>query len=199
MGYLVPTVIEKTSQGERAYDIYSRLLKERIIFVGSAIDDDFANSIIAQLLFLEKESAEKDITMYIDCPGGSIYHGLGIIDTMNHIKPDIITVTVGLAASFGAILASSGTKGKRFILPHSTIMIHQPWQQGGGGQASDIEINAKEILRQKNILNNILAKNTGQKLSKIEKDVDRDFFLNADQSVEYGLVDKIISDRKKAK
>ncbi len=192
MSYLVPTVIERSREGERAYDLYSRLLKDRIIFVGTAIDEGVANAIIAQLLFLDKEDPEKDITMYINCPGGVIYYGLGILDTMNHIKADVSTVVVGLAASFGALIAANGTKGKRFILPNATVMIHQPWSSGGGGQATDVEISAKEILRQKDILNKILAEKTGQTLNKIEKDVDRDNFMDAKKALEYGLVDKII-------
>jgi ATP-dependent Clp protease, protease subunit len=193
MSYYPPTIIEKSRDGqERAYDIYSRLLKDRIIFLGNAIDEHVANSIVAQLLFLEKDNSEKDIVMYVNCPGGVTYYGMAILDTMRHIKPDIVTVVVGLAASFGSVISSSGTPGKRFILPNSTLLIHQPWSSGGGGQASDIDIAAKEILRQKDVLNKILAKNTGQKLSVIERDVERDFYLDADQSVKYGLADKIL-------
>jgi ATP-dependent Clp protease protease subunit len=196
MSYLVPNVIERTREGERAYDLYSRLLKDRIIFIGTGIDEGVANAVIAQLLFLEKEDPDKDITMYINSPGGVTYYGMGILDTIKHVKPDIATIVVGMAASFGAVLSSSGTKGKRFTLPNSTMMIHQPWSSGGGGQASDIEITAKEILRQKSLLNKILADNTGKKLSKIEQDVDRDFYLDAKQAIEYGLADKIIKPGK---
>lgn len=195
--YYPPTIIEKSKDGhERAYDIYSRLLKDRIIFIGSGIDDNLANSVVAQLLFLESDNPEKDITIYVNSPGGSIYSGMALLDTMNHIKPDIRTVVVGLAASFGAVISSSGTKGKRFVLPNSTLLIHQPWTSGGGGQATDVEIAAKEITRQKQALNKILADNTGQKVSTIEKDVDRDFYMDAQASVKYGLADKIIKSTK---
>lgn len=192
MSYLVPTVIERTREGERAYDLYSRLLKDRIVFLGTGIDEGVANAVIAQLLFLEKENPEKDITMYVNSPGGVTYYGFGIIDTMNLIKPDVSTVVVGFAASFGAVISSNGAKGKRFVLPNSTIMIHQPWTSGGGGQATDVEIAAKEILRQKAEINKILSNNTGQKISQIEKDVERDNYMHAKAAVEYGLADKII-------
>jgi ATP-dependent Clp protease protease subunit len=197
--YYPPTIIERTRDGqERAYDIYSRLLKDRIIFLGNGIDEQVANSVIAQLLFLDKES-DKDITMYVNCPGGVTYYGMAILDTMNHIKSDIRTVVVGLSASFGAVISSSGTKGKRFILPNSTLLIHQPWSSGGGGgQASDIEIAAKEILRQRSVLNKILADNTGQKLATIEKDVDRDNYMDAETALKYGLADKIIKKSSEA-
>lgn len=196
MSYLVPTVIEKSRDGERAYDIYSRLLKDRIIFLGTGIDDQVANAVIAQLLFLEKEDKEKDITIYINCPGGVIYSGLAILDTMKYIKPDITTVAIGVAASFGTVILSAGTKGKRFALPNSMIHMHQPLVSGGiTGQASDIEIEAKEILRLKDLLTNILAKNTGQKFDTIIKDSDRDKHMTAQQAKDYGLIDKIIEKR----
>ncbi len=188
---LVPMVIEKTSQGERAYDIYSRLLKERIIFLGGAIDGDTSNLIVAQLLFLASEDPKKDISFYINSPGGHVSAGLAILDTMNHIQPDVSTVCVGLAASMGAVLLSAGKKGKRFVLPNAEVMIHQP-SGGAEGQASDIEITAKHILATRHRLNGILAKNTGQTLKKIETDVDRDFFLTAEESLAYGIVDKIL-------
>ena len=188
---LIPTVIEKTSFGERAYDIYSRLLKENIIFLGGAIDDNVANIIIAQLLFLQSEDPKKDITLYINSPGGVITSGLAIIDTMENIKNDVSTVCVGMAASMGAVILSAGTKGKRFALANSEIMIHQPLG-GVEGQASDIEISARRILKHREALNKILAKNTGQPLSKIEKDGDRDFFMNAEESKKYGIVDKVL-------
>lgn len=192
----VPTVIEKTREGERAYDLYSRLLKDRIIFLGSEINDQVANSIVAQLLFLQAEDSEKDITLYINSPGGSITAGMAIYDTMNYIKPDVSTVCIGLAASMGAFLLSSGAKGKRFALPNSEVMIHQPLG-GARGQASDIEISAKRILKMKNHLNKILSKNTGQSVEKIEADTDRDNFFTAEEAKEYGLIDDIISNVQK--
>ena len=188
---LIPTVIEKSSFGERAYDIYSRLLKERIIFLGGPIDDTVANLIIAQLLFLESEDAKKDITLYINSPGGSVTAGLAILDTMNHIKPAVATVCVGVAASMGAVILSAGEKGKRFTLPNSEVMIHQPWG-GIEGQATDIAITAKHILQTRERTSKILAKNTGQSLDRIEKDVERDFFMTADEAKKYGLIDEII-------
>lgn len=191
---LVPMVVEKTSQGERAFDIYSRLLKERIIFLGGPIDDHVANLIVAQLLFLEAEDPKKDIYLYINSPGGSVTATLAMIDTMNHIKPDVATVCVGLAASGGAWLLSSGEKGKRFALPNAEIMIHQPLG-GVSGQASDIEITAKNILAIRDRLNKLLAKNTGQPLAKIERDVDRDFFLTADEAKKYGLIDEVYKNK----
>lgn len=191
---LIPTVIEKSQNGERAYDIYSRLLKDRIIFVGGPIDDHMANLVIAQLLFLESEDATKDIFMYINSPGGSVTSTLAMLDTMNYIKPDVATVCVGIAASGGSVLLAGGTKGKRFVLPNSEVMIHQPWG-GAQGQATDIEITAKHILATRERLNKILAERTGQKLAKIEKDVERDFYMTADEAVAYGIVDKIM-DRK---
>ncbi len=191
MSYLIPTVIEKTSLGERAYDIYSRLLKENIIFLGGPIDDAIANIIIAQLLFLQSEDPKKDITLYVNSPGGQVTAGLAIIDTMNNIKNDVSTVCVGLAASMGAVILASGKKGKRYALPNSEIMIHQP-HGGAEGQASDIEISARRILKNRDILNKMLARTTGQTLSKIEKDVDRDFFLDADDAKKYGIIDKVL-------
>ena len=188
---LVPMVIEKTSLGERAYDIYSRLLKERIIFLGGPIDSDVANLVIAQFLFLASEDAKKDISFYINSPGGMVSAGLAILDTMNHIQPQVSTVCVGMAASMGAVLLSAGQKGKRFALPNAEIMIHQP-SGGAEGMAADIEITAKQILKLRGRLNEILAKNTGQKLSKIEQDVDRDFFMDAEESVKYGIIDKVL-------
>lgn len=191
---LIPTVIEKSALGERAYDIYSRLLKERIIFLGSAIDDTVANTVIAQLIFLENENPKADITLYIHSPGGHVTAGLAIYDTMQYIKPDVSTVCLGMAASMAALLLAGGTKGKRFVLPNAEVMIHQPLG-GTEGQASDIRIHADHIIKTKDRLNIILAKHTGQKLEKIEKDTDRDNFLSAEEAVKYGLVDKIISKR----
>lgn len=191
---IVPMVIEKTNLGERAYDIYSRLLKERIIFLGGPVEDYSANLVIAQLLFLEAEDPKKDIYLYINSPGGSVTAGLAILDTMNHVKPDVATVTVGLAASAAAVILSAGKKGKRFALPNSEIMIHQPWG-GAQGQATDIEITAKHIIATRERLNKILAKNTGQKLDKIEKDVERDYFMSAEEAKKYGLIDEIYKSR----
>ena len=191
---LIPTVIEKSPFGERAYDIYSRLLKERIIFLGSPIDDHVANLIIAQLLFLESEDDKKDIHLYVNSPGGSVTSGLAIYDTMNHVKPDVRTICVGMAASMGAVILSAGAKGKRFILPNAEVMIHQPLG-GAEGQASDIEINARHIIRSRETLNKMLAKNTGQPLSKIEKDADRNFYMSATEAKKYGLIDEIIASR----
>lgn len=187
---LVPMVIEKTVGGERAFDIYSRLLKERIIFVTGPIEDHMANLIVAQLLFLESEDPKKDIFLYINSPGGSVTAGLSIIDTMHHIKPDIATVCVGMAASMGSLILSQGKKGKRFILPNAEVMIHQP-SGGAYGQASDIDITAKHIIKTRERLNKMLAKATGQKLPQIEKDVDRDFFMDAEEAHKYGIVDEI--------
>ncbi len=189
---LIPTVIEKSSFGERAYDIYSRLLRENIIFLGGPIDDHVANLIIAQLLFLQSEDPKKEISLYINSPGGQIHSGMAIIDTMQHLKNDIATYCVGMAASMGAVILSCGTKGKRYILPNAEVMIHQP-HGGTEGQAADIEISAKHILKLRTSLNKILAKNTGQPLSKIEKDVDRDFFMDADEAKKYGIVDEVVS------
>ncbi|MCB9816585.1 ATP-dependent Clp endopeptidase proteolytic subunit ClpP [Candidatus Nomurabacteria bacterium] len=187
---MVPMVIEKTVGGERAFDIFSRLLKERIIFVTGPIEDHMAGLITAQLLFLESEDPKKDIYLYVNSPGGSVTAGLSIVDTMNHIKPDVATVCVGMAASMGSIILSQGQKGKRFILPNAEVMIHQPWG-GAQGQASDIEITAKHIIKTKNRLNTMLAKATGQKLAQVEKDTDRDFFMDADEAMKYGIVDKV--------
>lgn len=192
MSYLVPTVIEKTREGERAYDIYSRLLKNRIIFLGDAIDSDVANAVIAQLLFLEMEDPDKDITMYINSPGGIIYDGLAIIDTMNYVKPDIVTVAVGTCASMGSLILTSGTKGKRFALPNSMILIHQPLG-GASGQASDIAITAKEILRLKDLGAKIMSDTTGQPVKKVLEDMDRDNYMTAEAAKKYGLIDKIIT------
>src|ERR1700691_4215007 len=189
---LVPMVVEKSSMGERAYDIYSRLLKERIVFLGGPIDGDVANLIVAQFLFLASEDPKKDISFYINSPGGQVSAGLAILDTMNHIQPNVSTVCVGMAASMGAILLSAGEKGKRYALPNAEIMIHQP-SGGAEGMAADIEITAKQILKMREQLNKILAKNTGQKLEKIERDVDRDFFMGAEESVKYGIVDRVLS------
>ena len=189
---LVPMVVEKTSQGERAYDIYSRLLKERIVFIGTAIDDTVANLIIAQLLFLQSEDATKDISVYINSPGGSVTSGLAIYDTIQFVKPDVSTFCLGQAASMGSLLLSAGAKGKRFALPYSRIMIHQPWG-GTQGTASDISIQAKEILRMKETLSQILANHTGQPLERIHQDSDRDFYMSAEEAREYGLVDEVIT------
>ncbi len=192
---LVPIVIEQTPRGERAYDIYSRLLKDRIILLGFPIDDHIANLVIAQLLFLESEDPDKDIYMYINSPGGVVTSGLAIYDTMNYIKPDVVTICMGQAASMGAFLLSAGTKGKRYALPSARIMIHQPLG-GFQGQATDIEIHAKEILRLKKMLNEYLAKHTGQSVKKIEKDTERDYFMSAYEAKEYGLIDKVIERRQ---
>jgi len=189
--YLVPTVIEKSYDGERAFDIYSRLLKERIIFLGEEVNEHTANIVVAQLLHLAYEDPHKDIALYINSPGGSVYDGMAIYDTMQFIKPDVATYGIGLQASMGAFLLSSGTKGKRYLLPNSRVMIHQP-SSGMQGKVSDQEISLRESLRVKHLLNEILARNTGQKLSKIEKDVDRDFWMDAKEAVEYGLADKIV-------
>ncbi len=194
---LIPTVIEKSSFGERAYDIYSRLLKDGIIFLGGPIDDHSANLIIAQLLFLQAEDPKKEISLYINSPGGSVTSTLAIIDTMQHVKNDISTVCVGIAASGAALVLSAGTKGKRVALPNAEVMIHQPLG-GAEGQASDIEISAKHILKTRNTLNKLLAKNTGQTLARIEKDVDRDFFMDAEEAKKYGIIDQVVSGSKKA-
>jgi len=192
---LIPMVVETTGRGERGYDIYSRLLKEHIIFLGSPIDDDVANVIVAQLLFLASEDPAKDISIYINSPGGSITAGLAILDTMNLVEPAINTYCIGQAASMAAVLLASGTKGKRFSLPNSRIMIHQPSMHGVEGQASDIAIHAKEILRMREILNGILAEKTGQPIERIAKDVDRDYIMEAPQAVEYGMIDKVVASR----
>ena len=187
--YLIPTVIEKTSYGERAYDIYSRLLKDRIIFLGSAIDDGVANTVIAQLLFLENQDPEKDIKLYIHSPGGSVTSGMAIYDTMQYIKPDVSTICIGMAASMASVLVAAGETGKRFCLPNSEVMIHQV-MGGVEGQASDIKIHAEHILKMKQRLNQLLAKHTGQNIKKIEADADRDYFMSAEEAVAYGLADK---------
>jgi ATP-dependent Clp protease protease subunit len=189
---MIPTVIEQSGRGERAFDIYSRLLRERIIFLSEAVDSDMANRIVAQMLFLEAEDSEKDIYLYINSPGGSVSAGLGIYDTMNHIRPDVSTICYGLAASMGAFLLSAGAKGKRLSLPHSRIMIHQP-SGGAQGQATDIEIQAKEILYLKRQLNENLARHTDQPLERIERDTERDFFMSAQEAMEYGLIDQVIN------
>lgn len=192
--YLIPTVIEKSQYGERAYDIYSRLLKERIIFLGGLINDAVANTVIAQLLFLEHEDPKKDIRIYVNSPGGSVTAGMAIYDTMQYVKADVSTICVGIAASMGAFLLASGKKGKRFILPNSEVLLHQV-MGGAEGQAVEVEIAARQILRTKEKLNKLLAKHTAQPLSKIEKDTDRDFWLNAEEAKEYGIVDAIIKNK----
>jgi ATP-dependent Clp protease protease subunit len=192
---LVPMVVEQTSRGERAYDIYSRLLKENIIFLGTPIDDQVSNLVIAQLLFLEAEDPERDISIYLNSPGGSITAGLAILDTMKFVRPDIVTFCVGQAASMAAVLLAAGTKGKRFSLPNSRIMIHQPSMQGLAGQAADIDIYAKEILRMRETLNQILAAYTGQTVERISRDVDRDYIMSAEQAVEYGMIDRVVVSR----
>lgn len=189
--YLIPTVIEKTTHGERAYDIYSRLLKDRIVFLGSPVDDGVANAIIAQMLFLENQDPDKDIKLYINSPGGSVTAGMAIYDTMQYIKPDVSTICIGMAASMGAVLLTAGAKGKRFCLPNSEVMIHQV-MGGTEGQASDIKIHAERIIRMKDKLNHILAKHSGRNMKIIEKDADRDYFMSAEEAVAYGLVDKVI-------
>lgn len=189
--FLVPTVVEKSYDGERAFDIYSRLLKERIIFLGEDVNEHTANIVVAQLLHLAYEDPDKDIALYINSPGGSVYDGMAIYDTMQFVKPDVATYGIGLQASMGAFLLSSGAKGKRYVLPHSRVMIHQP-SSGTQGKVTDQEITLRESIRIKKMLNEILAKNTGQKLAKIEKDVDRDFWMSADEAVDYGLADKIV-------
>jgi ATP-dependent Clp protease, protease subunit len=194
---MIPTVIEQSGRGERAFDIYSRLLRERIVFLGQPVTDEVANSIVAQLLFLEAEDAEKDIYLYINSPGGSVYAGMGIFDTMNYIRPDVSTICLGLAASMGAFLLSAGAKGKRASLPHSRIMIHQP-SGGAQGQATDIAIQAQEIIKTKRRLNQYLADHTGQPLERIEEDTERDFFMSAEEAVSYGLIDRVISNRPTA-
>jgi ATP-dependent Clp protease protease subunit len=193
---LVPVVVEQTSRGERAYDIYSRLLKDNVIFLGSAIDDQVASLVIAQLLFLEAEKPEKDIYLYINSPGGSTTAGLAIYDTMQYVKPDVATIALGQAASMGAVLLAGGAKGKRFALPHSRVLLHQPLMAGLQGQATDIDIHAKDIVRVRERLNQILSVHTGQSIEKIHGDSDRDFILEAEAAMEYGLVDKIIVSRE---
>ncbi|MER3460356.1 MAG: ATP-dependent Clp endopeptidase, proteolytic subunit ClpP [candidate division GAL15 bacterium] len=192
---LVPIVVEQSARGERAYDIYSRLLKERIIFLGGIVDDEVANLVIAQMLFLAYEDPQKDIQLYINSPGGTMTAGLAIYDTMQHIQPDVATICVGMAASVAALLLAGGTKGKRGALPYSRIMIHQPWG-GAQGQAVDIAIRAKEVIELRKILNEILARHTGQPLERIERDTDRDFYMSAQQAKEYGLIDLVIEPRR---
>ncbi|WP_066565661.1 ATP-dependent Clp endopeptidase proteolytic subunit ClpP [Snodgrassella sp. CFCC 13594] len=195
---LVPMVVEQSGRGERSYDIYSRLLKERIVFMVGPVTDDTANLVVAQLLFLESENPDKDISLYINSPGGSVSAGMSIFDTMNFVKPDVATLCLGQAASMGAFLLSAGAKGKRFALPNSRVMIHQPLISGGlGGQASDIEIHTRELLKLKQKLNQMLADHTGQKLAKIEKDTDRDNFMSAEEACKYGLVDEVLTHRIK--
>ena len=189
--HLIPTVVEKTHAGERAYDIYSRLLKDRIVFLGSAVDDAVANTIIAQLLFLESEDKSKDIKLYVNSPGGSVTAGMAIYDTMQYVKPDISTICIGSAASMGALLLAAGAKGKRFALPNSSIMIHQV-MGGAEGQASDIKIRAEYILKLKDRLNQIMVRHTGQKLSKVEDDMDRDYYMSAEEAKKYNVIDKIV-------
>ena len=192
---LIPMVVEQTSRGERAYDIYSRLLKDNVIFLGSAIDDNVSNLVIAQMLFLEAENPEKDIFLYINSPGGSITAGLAIYDTMQYVKPNIATMCIGQAASMAAVLLSAGTKGKRYCLQNSRVLIHQPLMHGLGGQAVEIDIHAKDIMRMKARLNQILADHTGQPIEKIDRDTDRDYILQANEALEYGLVDQVIAKR----
>ena len=197
--HVVPMVIEQTSRGERAFDIYSRLLNERIIFLGTPITDDIANLIIAQLLHLESEDPDKDISIYVNSPGGDVYAGLAIYDTIQFIKPDVATICVGIAMSMGALLLSGGTKGKRMALPNSKILIHQVWSPGGGqGQAADIEIRAREIINLKRRLEEILAEHSGQEIEKIQKDTDRDFFMSSQEAQEYGLIDRVLVHRAAA-
>ncbi|HWI55028.1 MAG TPA: ATP-dependent Clp endopeptidase proteolytic subunit ClpP [Desulfobacteria bacterium] len=200
MSTLVPFVVEQTNRGERSYDIYSRLLKDRIIFLGGPINDVVSNLIIAQMLFLEAEDPDKDIFLYINSPGGSITAGMAIYDTMQHIRPDVQTICVGIAASMGAFLLTAGAKGKRYALPNSEIMIHQPLMSGLGGQATEIEIHARHLLKTRERLNKILAEKTGQPLEKIEKDTDRDYFMSAEEAKEYGIIDEVmVKPQKKAK
>jgi ATP-dependent Clp protease, protease subunit len=189
---LIPMVVEQTTRGERAYDIYSRLLKDHILFIGTPIDDHVANLVTAQLLFLEAEDPERDIQLYVNSPGGSITAGMAIYDTMQYVRPDVVTTCVGQAASIAALLLTAGAPKKRFSLPNSRILIHQPWMSGLSGQATDIDIHAKEILRMRTVINELLASHSGQSLEKLEKDVERDFIMSAEQAKEYGLIDEII-------
>jgi len=198
MSILVPIVVEQSERGERAYDIYSRLLKDRVIFIGSVIDDTVANLIIAQMLFLQTEDPDRDINIYVNSPGGIVTAGLAMYDTMQFVKPDVCTYCMGQATSMGALILAAGTKGKRFALPNSRVMIHQPWG-GVQGQAADIKIQAKEILKMRDRINEILAKHTGQKLDKIQKDTDRDYFMSAEESKSYGIIDEVITSPKKKK
>ncbi|MBP2649575.1 MAG: ATP-dependent Clp protease proteolytic subunit [Firmicutes bacterium] len=194
----VPVVVEQSNRGERAYDIYSRLLKDRIVFIGGPIDDNVANVVVAQLLFLESEDPDKDIHIYINSPGGVVYSGLAIYDTMQYIKPDVSTICMGMAASMASLLLTAGTKGKRYALPNSRIMIHQP-HGGAQGQATDIEIHAREILRLREVGNDILVRHTGQPLEKIKHDVERDFFMSSEQAVEYGIIDAVVQRHERGK
>jgi ATP-dependent Clp protease protease subunit len=194
---LIPMVVEQTARGERAYDIYSRLLKNRIIFVGEAIDDALANLVIAQLLYLEQEDPDKDIDIYINSPGGSVTAGLGIYDCMQLVKPDVSCICMGMAASAAAVLLAGGAKGKRFALPYSRIMIHQPWISQIGGQATDIDIHARQIIKTRETLNKILAEHTGQELEKVARDTERDYYMSAQEAKDYGLIDEIISREKR--
>ena len=193
---LIPMVVEQTSRGERAYDIYSRLLKDNIIFIGTPIDDNIANLVTAQLLFLEAEDPEKDVYLYINSPGGSITAGMAIYDTMQFVRPDVSTICIGQAASMAALILAAGSAGKRFTLPNTRILIHQPWAGGLSGQATDIDIQAREILRLREITNALISKHTGQSVEKIARDVERDFIMNAQQAKEYGIVDEIITKHK---
>ncbi|RLE34992.1 MAG: ATP-dependent Clp endopeptidase proteolytic subunit ClpP [Acidobacteria bacterium] len=196
MSFTIPYVVEQTSRGERSYDIFSRLLKDNVIFLGSAVDDQVASLVIAQLLFLEAENPEKDINIYINSPGGSITAGLAIYDTMQYVKPQVVTIGLGQAASMGAILLAGGAKGKRFALPHCRVLLHQPLMSGLQGQATDIDIHAKDLMRLRTRLNTILARHTGQSVEKIHEDTERDFFLEAEAAVEYGVIDEIITSRE---
>ncbi|MDI6895000.1 MAG: ATP-dependent Clp protease proteolytic subunit [Bacillota bacterium] len=196
MGYLVPMVVEQTGRGERAYDIYSRLLKDRIIFIGGPVDDHMANLVIAQLLFLELEDPDKDVNLYINSPGGAVSAGLAIYDTMQHIKPDVSTVCVGLAASIAAVLLTGGTRGKRFGLPNARVMIHQPSMQGLSGPAADLEINVREVVAIRQRLEEILARHTGQPMERIKRDADRDFYMSPEEAKEYGLIDEVLAPKK---
>ncbi|KAF2955332.1 ATP-dependent Clp endopeptidase proteolytic subunit ClpP [Marinitoga sp. 38H-ov] len=198
MSMPIPVVVESTGRYERAYDIYSRLLKDRIIFLGSEVNDYISNLVVAQLLFLEAQDPEKDIYLYINSPGGSVTAGLAMYDTMQYIKPDVATICIGQAASMGAVLLAAGAKGKRFALPNSRIMIHQPWG-GAQGTAKDVEIQVQELLRIKKMLNGILSDHTGQPIEVIEKDTDRDYFMSAEEALKYGLIDKVIKNRKEIK
>ena len=192
---LIPMVVEQTSRGERAYDIYSRLLKDNVIFLGQAIDDNVANLVIAQMLFLEAENPEKDIFLYINSPGGSVSSGFAIYDTMQYVKPDVATMCIGQAASFAAVLLAAGSKGKRYALPNARVLLHQPWLQGLGGQASDIDIHAKDIIRMKRRLNEIYVRHTGKDYATIERTLDRDYFMNAEEARDFGIVDQVMTDR----
>ncbi len=196
MSFTIPYVVEQTSRGERSYDIFSRLLKDNVIFLGSAVDDQVASLVIAQLLFLEAENPEKDINIYINSPGGSITAGLAIYDTIQYVKPQVVTIGLGHAASMGAILLAGGAKGKRFALPHCRVLLHQPLMSGLQGQATDIDIHAKDLMRLRTRLNTILARHTGQSVEKIHEDTERDFFLEAEAAVEYGVIDEIITSRE---